>query len=49
MNSGFQKSVLTKDPNGYQLELGPRYEITGVIVAGAARIELEPGIPPPAA
>lgn len=37
--------LLTKDPNGYKLELGPCYGIYGTITAGSLRIELQPGIP----
>lgn len=38
--------LLTKDPSGYKLELGPCYGMYGTITAGSIRVELEPGIPP---
>jgi hypothetical protein len=37
--------TLTKDPNGYKLELGPCYGISGTITAGSVRIEIEPSAP----
>jgi Immunity protein 50 len=38
--------TLTKDPNGYKLELGPCFGLNGTITARSVRIELEPRIPP---
>ena len=38
--------TLTKDPNGYKLELWPCYGLNGTVTAESIRIELEPGMPP---
>ena len=38
--------TLTKDPNGYKLELGSCFGLNGRITARSVRIELEPGMPP---
>ena len=37
--------TITKDPNGYKLELWPCHGISGAITAGSVRIELESGMP----
>lgn len=34
--------TLTKDPNGYKLELGPCFGLNGTITARSVRIEIEP-------